>query len=179
MACRQLLLRISIVNGDLRSSSPHRTKLRPSSLTDCLDYSYDGAQYHNWLLNEKLVLARETLGVVDTMIEAEIYSLPDKITSAGEDILDNIRDTNHDYGSIVSLIALGRVIRIAGATQGLTSVTLSTFLGSVLGPSLLSVSFAASRISKLQRPELGCDVNSYVNVLKQYEVRINKNSSEQ
>ena len=161
------------------SSSPHRTKLRSSSLTDCLDYSYDGAQYHNWLLNEKLVLARETLGVVDTMIEAEIYSLPDKITSAGEDILDNIRDTNHDYGSIVSLIALGRVIRIAGATQGLTSVTLSTFLGSVLGPSLLSVSFAASRISKLQRPELGCDVNSYVNVLKQYEVRINKNSSEQ
>ena len=118
------------------------------------------------------MVARETLEVLDTKIDDLIYDLPGKITTAGEDILTNIRDTNHDYGSIIVLITLGRVIRIAGAVQGVTTATLSTILGSVLGPSLISASFAASRVSRLQRPELGCDFNSYVNVLKQYEVPI-------
>ena len=136
----------------------------------CLDYSYDSAQYHTWLLNEKLGLTRETLAVLDSMIEEDIYNLPDKIVTAGEDILADIRDTNHDYGSIVLLITLGRVIRIAGAVQGVTTVTLETILGTVLGPSLISASFAASRVNRLRRPELGCDANSYVRVFRQYEV---------
>ena len=136
----------------------------------CLDYSYDSAQYHTWLLNEKLGLTRETLAVLDSKIEEDIYNLPDKIVTAGEDILADIRDTNHDYGSIVLLITLGRVIRIAGAVQGVTTVTLETILGTVLGPSLISASFAASRVNRLRRPELGCDANSYVRVFRQYEV---------
>ena len=108
--------------------------------------------------------------MLDAKIEEDIYKLPDKIVTAGEDILTDIRDTNHDYGSIVLLIALGRVIRIAGAVQGVTAITLETILGSVLGPDLISASFAASRVNKLRRPELGCDVNSYVTVFRQYEV---------
>ena len=141
-----------------------------SPYSGCLDYSYDNTQYHSWLLNEKLELTRETLAVLDSKIEEDIYNLPDKIVTAGEDILDGIRDNNHDYGSIVLLISLGRVIRIAGGVQGVTSVTLETILGSVLGPSLISASFAASRVNRLRRPELGCDVNSYVTVFRQYEV---------
>ena len=143
-----------------------------SPYSGCLDYSYDSSQYHSWLFNEKLELTRETLAVLDSKIEEDIYNLPDKIVRAGEDILADIRDTNHDYGSIVLLIALGRVIRIAGAVQGVTSITLETILGSVLGPDLISASFAASRVNKLRRPELGCDVNSYVTVFRQYEVNI-------
>ena len=108
--------------------------------------------------------------MLDSKIEEDIYNLPDKIVTAGEDILADIRDTNHDYGSIVLLITLGRVIRIAGAVQGVTTVTLETILGTVLGPSLISASFAASRVNRLRRPELGCDANSYVRVFRQYEV---------
>ena len=143
-----------------------------SPYSGCLDYSYDSSQYHSWLYNEKLALTRETLAVLDSQIEGDVYNLPDKIVRAGEDILADIRDTNHDYGSIVLLIALGRVIRIAGAVQGVTSITLETILGSVLGPDLISASFAASRVNKLRRAELGCDVNSYVRVFRQYEVTV-------
>ena len=103
-----------------------------SPYSGCLDYSYDSSQYHSWLYNEKLALTRETLAVLDSQIEGDVYNLPDKIVRAGEDILADIRDTNHDYGSIVLLIALGRVVRIAGAVQGVTSITLETILGSVL-----------------------------------------------
>ena len=150
---------------DLNVDKGHR-----SPYSGCLDYSYDNTQYHSWLLNEKLELTRETLAVLDSKIEEDIYNLPDKIVTAGEDILDGIRDSNHDYGSIVALISLGRVIRIAGAVQGVTSASLETILGTVLGPSLISASFAASRVNRLRRPELGCDVNSYVTVFRQYEV---------
>ena len=89
------------------------TRTRPP-YSGCLDYSYDSSQYRSWIFNEKLELTRETLAVLDAKIEEDIYKLPDKIVTAGEDILTDIRDTNHDYGSIVLLIALGRVIRIAG-----------------------------------------------------------------
>ena len=147
------------------------TRTRPP-YSGCLDYSYDSSQYRSWIFKEKLELTRETLAVLDAKIEEDIYKLPDKIVTAGEDILTDIRDTNHDYGSIVLLIALGRVIRIAGAVQGVTSITLETILGSVLGPDLISASFAASRVNKLRRPELGCDVNSYVTVFRQYEVTL-------
>ena len=84
-------------------------------------------------LGARLVTVEQTLSILDTGLEGALYQLPSRISSAGEDILATIRGDNHDYGrwvehcpgrvitvaifSIVALIALGRVVRILGATQ--------------------------------------------------------------
>ena len=40
----------------------------------------------------------QTLSILDTGLEAALYQLPSKISTAGEDILSSIRGDNHDYG---------------------------------------------------------------------------------
>ena len=49
-------------------------------------------------LGARLVTVEQTLSILDTGLEAALYQLPSRISSAGEDILSSIRGDNHDYG---------------------------------------------------------------------------------
>ena len=51
-----------------------------------------------------------------------------------------------------------------------TEVTLTNALERVVGPTFVTLSYAASRVNRLRRPELGCDLGLYSGVLGQYEV---------
>ena len=51
-----------------------------------------------------------------------------------------------------------------------TEVTLTNILEKVVGPTFVTLSFAASRVRRLMRPELGCDLGQYAGVMAQYEV---------
>ena len=51
-----------------------------------------------------------------------------------------------------------------------TEVTLTNILEKVVGPTFVTLSFAASRVRRLMRPELGCDPGQYAGVMAQYEV---------
>ena len=53
-----------------------------------------------------------------------------------------------------------------------TEVTLTNALEKVVGPTFVTLSYAASRVRRLMRPELGCDLRLYAGVLGQYEVSI-------
>ena len=53
-----------------------------------------------------------------------------------------------------------------------TEVTLTTALEKVVGPTFVTLSYAASRVRRLMRPELGCDPGLYAGVLGQYEVSV-------
>ena len=61
------------------------------------------------------------------------------------------------------------LIRIFGGTQSAT-LNLITVLESVVGPVFYSTSFAASRVERLMRPGLGCDLSVYASVYHQYDV---------
>ena len=69
------------------------------------------------LLNGKLRRTEETLSIIDHQIEQDLNSLPDRVNAAAQAILDDTSQNNHDYGSIVALIAIGRVFRIFGSVQ--------------------------------------------------------------
>ena len=49
-------------------------------------------------------------------------------------------------------------------------MTLTNVLEKVVGPTFVTLSYAASRVRRLMRPELGCDLGLYAGVLGQYEV---------
>ena len=83
-----------------------------------MSYGYQNLEYETWLLTDQWSSAKQSLAVIDTQIEQDLYDLPLRITAAAEAILDSVSDTNHDYGSIVGLLVLGRIIRIFGGTQG-------------------------------------------------------------
>ena len=51
-----------------------------------------------------------------------------------------------------------------------TEVTLTNVLEKVVGPTFVTMSYAASRVRRLMRPQLGCDPGRYAGVLAQYEV---------
>ena len=51
-----------------------------------------------------------------------------------------------------------------------TEVTLTNALEKVVGPTFVTLSYAASRVRRLMRPELGCDPGQYAGVMAQYEV---------
>ena len=53
-----------------------------------------------------------------------------------------------------------------------TEVTLTNALEKVVGPTFVTLSYAASRVRRLMRPELGCDPGLYAGVLSQYEVSV-------
>ena len=83
-----------------------------------MSYGYQNLEYETWILTDQWSSAKQSLAVIDTQIEQDLYDLPLRITAAAEAILDSVSDTNHDYGSIVGLLVLGRIIRIFGGTQG-------------------------------------------------------------
>jgi len=136
-----------------------------------LSYGYQNLEYETWILTDQWSSAKQSLAVIDTQIEQDLYDLPLRITAAAEAILGSVSDTNHDYGSIVGLLVLGRIIRIFGGTQGAT-LDLNTILGSVVGPVFITTSYAASRVNRLRRPDqvVDCDLGQYANILQQYEV---------
>ena len=53
-----------------------------------------------------------------------------------------------------------------------TEVTLTNALEKVVGPTFVTLSYAASRVRRLMRPALGCDTRLYAGVLGQYEVSV-------
>ena len=75
------------------------------------DYSQQDVQSSYWHLNDKLVAIEQSLAIIDAQIEQDIHELPVRVNDVAQDLLDQINTDNHDYGSIVALIALGRVIR--------------------------------------------------------------------
>lgn len=78
-------------------------------------------QQESWLLNEKLRTTEESLRIVDAQIDQDLNSLSIRINEVAQDILDDTNENNHQYGSIVGLIALGRVIRLFGSAQSGTN----------------------------------------------------------
>ena len=100
-----------------------------------LDYGYQNLEYETWLLNDQWSSARQSLTVIDTQIEQDLYDLPLRISAAAEAILDGVSDTNHNYGSIVGLLVLGRIIRIFGGTQG--GMTLKSLISTYMYLTLL------------------------------------------
>ena len=94
-----------------------------------LDYGYQNLEYETWLLSDQWSSAKQSLAVIDTQIEQDLYDLPLRISDAAEAILDGVSDTNHNYGSIVGLLVLGRIIRIFGGTQGgMTKANFITYI---------------------------------------------------
>jgi len=134
------------------------------------DYGLEQLQQESWLLNEKLRTTEESLRIVDAQIDQDLDSLSIRINEVAQDILDDTNENNHQYGSIVGLIALGRVIRLFGSAQSVTAITILNLLETVVGPVFTTASYAASRVEKLRTTDLGCDINQYVHVLQQYEV---------
>ena len=82
-----------------------------------LDYGLEYLQNEARHLNKKLQQTEDTLVAIDYQIEQDLNSLPDRVNAAAQAILDDTRQNNHDYGSIVALIAIGRVFRIFGSVQ--------------------------------------------------------------
>merc|ERR1711879_115679 len=134
------------------------------------DYGQNNLHQHYDDLNDRLSSIKRSLAVIDSSLEQDLYELPVRIGEVGEDILQGIRDTNHDYGSIVSLIALGRLLGTLASTQSVTELSLTNALERVVGPTFITLSYAASRVQRLRRPELSCDLGRYAGVLRQYEV---------
>ena len=62
----------------------------------CPDYGVESVE-----LGARLVTVEQTLSILDTGLEAALYQLPSRISTAGEDILATIRGDNHDYGRLV------------------------------------------------------------------------------
>ena len=114
-----------------------------------LGYSTQSLQQESWLLNEKLKLTRESIALLDSQVNYQVSALPGKINQAMEDIISGIQTTNNQYGGVVTAIAVGRLIRILAGTIEDTQITAGDVLATVVGPSLLSVSFAASRIARV------------------------------
>ena len=55
--------------------------------------------------------------------------------------------------------------------SSVTELSLTNALERVVGPTFITLSYAASRVQRLRRPELSCDLGRYAGVLRQYEVR--------
>ena len=51
-----------------------------------------------------------------------------------------------------------------------TSLTALNVVQAVVGPVFVSTSYAASRVERLRRPGLDCDLGHYAEILHQYEV---------
>jgi len=134
------------------------------------DYGQNNIHQQHSALSNELTAIKHSLAVIDSSLEQDLYELPGLINQAAEDILQGIRDTNHDYGSIVGLIAAGRLLGTLASTQSETEVTLTNALERVVGPTFVTLSYATSRVNRLRRPELGCDLRLYSGVLGQYEV---------
>jgi len=134
------------------------------------DYGLEQLQQESWLLNEKLRNTEESIRYVDVQIDQDLNSLSIRINEVAQDILDDTNENNHQYGSIVGLIGLGRIIRIFGSAQSVTAITIINLLENVVGPVFLTTAYAASRIEKLRTTDLGCDISQYVHVFQQYEV---------
>jgi len=110
------------------------------------DYGLEQLQQESWLLNEKLRTTEESLRIVDAQIDQDLNSLSIRINEVAQDILDDTNENNHQYGSIVGLIALGRVIRLFGSAQSVTAITILNLLETVVGPVFTTASYAASRV---------------------------------
>ena len=54
--------------------------------------------------------------------------------------------------------------------SSVTELSLTNALERVVGPTFITLSYAASRVQRLRRPELSCDLGRYAGVLRQYEV---------
>eukprot|EP00090_Calanus_glacialis_P008537 TRINITY_DN16886_c0_g1_i1.p1 TRINITY_DN16886_c0_g1~~TRINITY_DN16886_c0_g1_i1.p1 ORF type:complete len:269 (-),score=61.41 TRINITY_DN16886_c0_g1_i1:34-840(-) len=135
-----------------------------------LDYNTQSLQQERWLLNEKSKLTRESIALLDAQVNYQVSALPGKINQAMEDITSGIQTTNQQYGGIVTAIAVGRLFRIFAGTVADTMITAGDVLATVVGPSLLSASFAASRVARIMNPAFGCKLNAYQSVLAQYGV---------
>eukprot|EP00090_Calanus_glacialis_P008538 TRINITY_DN16886_c0_g1_i2.p1 TRINITY_DN16886_c0_g1~~TRINITY_DN16886_c0_g1_i2.p1 ORF type:complete len:147 (-),score=31.61 TRINITY_DN16886_c0_g1_i2:451-891(-) len=114
-----------------------------------LDYNTQSLQQERWLLNEKSKLTRESIALLDAQVNYQVSALPGKINQAMEDITSGIQTTNQQYGGIVTAIAVGRLFRIFAGTVADTMITAGDVLATVVGPSLLSASFAASRVARV------------------------------
>ena len=76
-----------------------------------LDYSQQDLESTYWHLNDKLTTIEQSLAIIDAQIEQDLHELPGRVNEVAQDLLDTINKDNHDYGSIVALIAIGRIIR--------------------------------------------------------------------
>ena len=79
-----------------------------------IDYGQNNLHQHYDDLNDRLSSIKRSLAVIDSSLEQvvlyldgetlmmdddqDLYELPVRIGEVGEDILQGIRDTNHDYG---------------------------------------------------------------------------------
>ena len=102
-------------------------------------------------MSEKLKITEESLAILDTQLDYQLSDLPRKIRKARDDQIESIQTTNKQYGAVVAGIAGGRLLRILGATVLSTSVPLGTVLSSVIGSSLVSASYAASRVARVRK----------------------------
>ena len=115
----------------------------------CADYGKQSSQQELWLLNEKLKLTRASITLLDSQINYQVSALPGKINQAMEDIISSIQSTNTQYGGVVTAIVAGRLIRILASTIEDTQITTGDVLRTVIGNSLVSASFAASRVARV------------------------------
>ena len=106
-------------------------------------------EHEMWLLNEKLSLTRESITVLDSQVDYQLSALPGKINRAMEEIVGEKQTINQQYGGIVSAIVAGRLVRILGGTILDQQITAGDVLATVVGPSLLSASYAASRVARV------------------------------
>ena len=113
-------------------------------------YGKQSSQQEVWLLNEKLKLTRESISLLDAQINYQVSTLPSKINQAMEDIISSIQTTNTQYGGIVTAIVVGRLIRILASTIEDTDITPGDVLATVVGNSIVSASFAASRVARVE-----------------------------
>ena len=93
----------------------------------------------------------ESIPLLDAQVDYQVNSLPGKITRAMDDIISSTQTTNQVYGGIVTGIVGAQLINILSGTIEDTDITAGDVLATVVGPALLTTTFAASRVARVSQ----------------------------
>jgi len=122
-----------------------------------------------WQLVQELLEAQDAITLLDKHLDQQLAGLPKKVIDAVASTMKARQESNHEFATITSGIALGRILRNWGTLINTATITTATVL-SIIGSSISSAAYASSRAVNIVNPNLGCGILDYNSVLERYEV---------
>ena len=102
-----------------------------------------------WRLNQEISSLSAGLAQLDKHVNYQLASLPGKISTAAADIVSSRRKSNARLINVAAGIAIGRILREAGANLNDETITVGDVLDTA-GASVSSAAYAGARAVQVQ-----------------------------
>ena len=105
---------------------------------------------------QELLEAQDAITLLDKHLDQQLAGLPKKVIDAVASTMKARQESNHEFATITSGIALGRILRNWGTLINTATITTATVL-SIIGSSISSAAYASSRAVNVSLKEAMVD----------------------